>query len=233
MALAAPRGEPTAKNQHILHLAPKDHLVRLTHILSRLIISIEINLVELILNRFKVMTKSSDAQHYDLRILRALRQITRSIALHSRQLAACSNITAPQLICLRVAIDRGPLTATAISREIHVSPSTVVGILDRLEDKGLISRERGREDRRIVFISATAAGIELARDTPSPLQKKLADALNALPELEQATITLSLERVVTLMQSDGAESAEALGEPASPLLDVPTDGALPESGLVV
>lgn len=179
------------------------------------------------------MKSSDSAQHYDLRILRALRQITRSIALHSRQLAACSNITAPQLICLRVAIDRGPLTATAISREIHVSPSTVVGILDRLEDKGLIRRDRGREDRRIVFISATEAGIELARDTPSPLQKKLADALNALPELEQATITLSLERVVTLMQSDGAESAEGLGESASPLLDVPTDGALPESGLVV
>ena len=72
-------------------------------------------------------------QHYDLRILRALRQITRSIALHSRQLSAYSNITAPQLICLRTIIEKGPLTATAISREMHVSPSTVVGILDRLE----------------------------------------------------------------------------------------------------
>ena len=179
------------------------------------------------------MTTSDTTQQYDLRILRALRRITRSIALHSRQLAACSNITAPQLICLRAVIDRGPLTATAISREVHVSPSTVVGILDRLEDKGLIRRERGREDRRIVFITATEAGVELARETPSPLQKKLADALNALPELEQATITLALERVVTLMESDTAAPVEPAGEPASPILDVPIGGALPESGLVV
>ncbi|TEA78106.1 MarR family winged helix-turn-helix transcriptional regulator [Allopusillimonas ginsengisoli] len=180
------------------------------------------------------MTTQLTPQQYDLRILRALRRITRSVALHSRQLAACSNITAPQLVCLRAVIDHGPLTATAISREIHVSASTVVGILDRLEDKGLIRRERGREDRRIVFVTATDEGRQLATDTPSPLQKKLSDALNALPESEQATITMSLERIVDLMESDGVVPAEAPGEQASPLLDVPvTKGALPESGLVV
>ncbi|WZB64021.1 MarR family transcriptional regulator [Achromobacter xylosoxidans] len=178
-------------------------------------------------------TVTDPSQQYDLRILRALRRITRSIALHSRQLSAVSHITAPQLMCLRTVIANGPLTATAISREIHVSPSTVVGILDRLEDKGLIRRERC-EDRRIVFVTATEAGRALAKDAPSPLQKHLADALNALPELEQATITLSLERIVALMEQDGhAAAAEPHADPASPILEVPTGGAPPESGLVV
>lgn len=176
---------------------------------------------------------SADRLSYDLRILQALRRITRSIALHSRQLAACSHITAPQLICLRAIIDHGPLTATAISREVHVSPSTVVGILDRLEDKGLIHRERSREDRRIVFVSATEAGIVLARETPSPLQKKLADALKALPELEQATITMSLERIVNLMEPQGVLSPEGVDEQGSPILDVGVGRTPPESGLVV
>jgi len=182
------------------------------------------------------MTKKSavDAPSYDLRILRALRRITRSIALHSRQLSAYSNITAPQLVCLRAVVENGPLTATAISREIHVSPSTVVGILDRLEDKGWIKRERGREDRRIVFVTATDEGVTLVRDTPSPLQQKLADSLNALPEIEQATITMSLERIVDLMESDVEVATEAPEEPASPILDVPVSGgAQPESGIVV
>src|SRR5699024_4312518 len=171
---------------------------------------------------------------YDLRILRALRRITRSVALHSRQLAAYSNITAPQLVCLRVVIENGPLTTTAISREIHVSPSTVVGILDRLEDKGWIKRERGRQDRRIVFITATEEGVAVARATPSPLQQKLADSLKALPELEQAAITMSLERIVDLMESDVEVVTETPEEPASPILDVPVSGgARPESGLAV
>lgn len=170
---------------------------------------------------------------YDLRILSALRRITRSIALHSRQLAACSNITAPQLLCLRAIIESGEITATAISRQLHVSPSTVVGILDRLEDKGLVRRERGREDRRIVYLRATDAGVKLARETPSPLQKKLSDALNALPELEQATITLSLERIVELIEAHVTDEAEGRpGDRALPLLDVPVEEVPPESGLV-
>jgi DNA-binding MarR family transcriptional regulator len=176
---------------------------------------------------------SDHPPQYDLRILRALRRITRSIALHSRQLSAYSNITAPQFVCLRAVIERGPMTATAISREIHVSASTVVGILDRLEDKGLVRRERGREDRRIVFVTATEAGIALAHDTPSPLQKKLSDALNALPELEQVTMTMALERIVDLMESDGVVPREVAGEPASPILDVPVGREIPESGLAV
>lgn len=177
---------------------------------------------------------STPQQHYDLRILRALRRITRSVALHSRQLSALSNITAPQLVCLRAIIEHGPITATSISREIHVSASTVVGILDRLEDKGLVRRERGREDRRIVYVTATEAGARLANETPSPLQQKLSEALKDLPELEQATITMSLERIVDLMESGGVVVPKEEGNDlSSPLLDVSSSGSLPESGLVV
>lgn len=179
------------------------------------------------------MNNSVEAQEYDLRILRALRRITRSIALHSRQLAACSNITAPQLVCLGAIIERGPITATELSRKMHVSASTVVGILDRLEGKGLIHRERGRQDRRIVYISATPEGRELARVTPSPLQEKLSEALNRLPELEQAAITLALERIVDLMESDHEVTTEEVDEPASPILEVPEGRVPPESGLAV
>lgn len=170
-------------------------------------------------------------QQYDLRILRALRRITRAIALHSKQLAACNHITAPQLVCLHTVIAGGAMTTTAISREIHVSPSTVVGILDRLEEKGLVRRERGREDRRIVLVSATEAGRALAEEAPSPLQKTLADALNELPELEQATITLSLERIVDLMERREPGTVEPGG--TSPLLDVPASDSPAESGLAV
>ncbi|GGX31758.1 MarR family transcriptional regulator [Pigmentiphaga litoralis] len=163
---------------------------------------------------------------YDLRILRALRRITRNVALHSKQLAAYSHITAPQLVCLLAVIESGPVTATALSRLISVSPSTVVGILDRLEDKQLIRRERSRDDRRTVFITATDAGRTLAAEAPSPLQKTLADALNALPELEQATITLSLERIVDLMEAPRQTDS-------SPLLDIHASENSPESGLAV
>lgn len=160
---------------------------------------------------------SRAAARYDLRILRSLRRIVRSIELYSKQLESTNQITAPQLICLLAIVEHGPLTATAISREVHLSASTVVGILDRLEEKGLVARTRALDDRRVVQVTATTRGIELARRAPSPLQQTLANALNALPELEQATIALSLERVVTLMEAQRLDAAPILAtEPINP-----------------
>ena len=147
---------------------------------------------------------------YDLRILRSMRRIIRSVDLYSKQLASVSGVTAPQLICLLTIVEHGQLTATEISREIHLSPSTVVGILDRLAEKGLVRRDRDREDRRVVTVTPTEGGKKLAGEAPSPLQKTLADSLNALPELEQATIALSLERIVALMEVQHLDSSPIL-----------------------
>jgi DNA-binding MarR family transcriptional regulator len=137
---------------------------------------------------------------YDLRILRSLRRIIRSVEIYSKKLASQYQVTGPQLICLLTISDKAPLTATKIAREIHLSPSTVVGVLDRLEEKGLIARQRDKQDRRRVYITLTETGADLVSSAPSPLQDKLADALKALSELEQSTIALALERVVDLME---------------------------------
>jgi DNA-binding MarR family transcriptional regulator len=99
------------------------------------------------------------------------------------------------------------LTATAIAKRVFLSPSTVVGILDRLEQKGLLGRERDTRDRRLVYVSATKEGRKLAENAPSPLQATFADALKGLPEQEQATIALSLERVVSLMEAQEVGAA--------------------------
>ncbi len=155
-------------------------------------------------------TSASASQHYDVRILRALRRIIRSVELYSKHLSVTNKITAPQLVCLLTIVGRGPVTPTAISREVHLSPSTVVGILDRLEEKGLVIRTRMRVDRRLVQVSATPAGVALAESAPSPLQKALAVALNRLPELEQATIALSLERIVALMEVEELDASPIL-----------------------
>ena len=146
-----------------------------------------------------------DTEH-ELRILTSLRRITRALELHSRELAAGYNVTGPQLICLLAIKEKGPLTATSIAYQVHLSSSTVVGILDRLEQKGLARRERDRTDRRQINVLATPKGLELAGRAPSPLQETLANALNRLPELERVAIALSLERVASLMETREEET---------------------------
>lgn len=137
---------------------------------------------------------------YDLEILRSLRSIVRSIAKHSQKLNVNHNITVPQSICLLTVSQKGPLTATEISKNIHVSPSTIVGILDRLEKKDLIKRDRSSKDRRRVMVTITKNGLDVVKNAPSPMQDLLTEALNRLPEIEQAAISLSLKKIIDLLK---------------------------------
>ncbi len=155
-------------------------------------------------------TSFANGERYDLRILQSLRKIIRSVDLHSRKLSMQHDITAPQLISLLAVAETGPLTIAAISKEVHLSPSTLVGIVDRLEAKGLVERKRSEKDRRQVLISMTKQGEEFVRQAPSPLQETLAEALVELSPLEQSTISLSLERVVELMEAKELDAAPIL-----------------------
>ncbi len=153
----------------------------------------------------------ADSQkRYDLQILVSLRRIIRAIDIHSRKLSSRYDLTAPQLICLLVTARQGPLTGTRISGIVHLSPSTVVGILDRLEKKGLIRRARDLGDRRLVYVTVTEKGAGLAEIAPTPLQDGLANALKRLPELEQAAIALSLGRIVEMMEARDIEAGPIL-----------------------
>jgi len=158
----------------------------------------------------------------DVRILQSLRRITRAITIHSRKLSSEYNITTSQLVTLHCILDYGPLTISQIGQRVHLSNSTLVGVIDRLEAKGLVVRERSRQDRRHILISATAEGEELARKAPSPLQDRLAKALSELEKKEQVALSDSLERIVRLMEVEGTDT--------DALLDVPTTWEKKTSG---
>ncbi len=147
---------------------------------------------------------------YELRILQSLRQIIRAIEIHSRKLTQNYQITGPQLSCLLALQEHGDLTTTALANTVYLSPSTIVGIVDRLEEKKLVARSRSSRDRRQVQITITPAGRELTSSTPSPLQETLIASLRELPEVEQVSITLALEKVVDLMKARKIDAAPVL-----------------------
>ena len=74
----------------------------------------------------------------DARILQSLRRMSRAVDLHSRRLAQACNLTGPQLVCLLEVSANGPISVARLAQEVHLSASTVVGILDRLDVKGLV-----------------------------------------------------------------------------------------------
>ncbi len=149
-------------------------------------------------------------EKYGIRVLRALRRIIRAVDIHSRKLNNEFHITAPQLICLYSLAQHGNMTLSDLAKEVNLGTSTVNGIVDRLEEKQYLTRTRSSEDRRKVVLAITEAGREITRQAPMLLQDRLSASLRSLPELEQATITLSLERIVELMEAEHLDASPNL-----------------------
>lgn len=146
-------------------------------------------------------------------VLHALRRIVRAIDQYSRKLARDHNITGPQLLCLYL-VERQPehrMTIGALSREAHLGPSTINGIVDRLELRALARRERDNRDRRRVYVCLTEEGAALTAHAPSLLQDRLAEGLQGLPDAEKKDIARALQRVATLMEVKPPTPARASG----------------------
>jgi DNA-binding MarR family transcriptional regulator len=136
--------------------------------------------------------------------------MVQAIDLHSRQLMAQCEVTAPQLVCLHMLAMEGRLTSKALADKVRLTPSTLVGILDRLEAKGLVSRQRDQADRRAVFVDLTKRGEAFVVKAPSPLQSALLDSFRLLPRKDQQRLATSLEEVVGLMQAEELEEVPIL-----------------------
>ena len=84
-----------------------------------------------------------------------------------RELFARFELTEQQWRVLRVLWSAGKVTSVELSMRTLLPAPSLVGILDRLEKKGLVSRVRSVEDRRAIFVIATAKGRALeAKVTP-------------------------------------------------------------------
>lgn len=146
----------------------------------------------------------------EYQILCALRRIIRAVDIYSRKLNSRSGLTTPQLLCLHTLYKAETMTLSELTREINLSGSTVNGIVDRLEAKEYVVRERSTADRRRVYLHMTEAGKNAVKAAPSLLQDKLSAALAKLPETEQLTITAALEKVVQLMELEDVETSPNL-----------------------
>ena len=87
-----------------------------------------------------------------------------------------------------------------LSRKMYLHMSTVSGVVDRLEEKGFVERNRGDKDRRVVKISLTKAGKRIVQRGPEAAQGKLLHGLESLSQPQVLLIRSSLEKVVRLME---------------------------------
>ena len=147
-------------------------------------------------------------------VLVALRRVIRATDLYSKHLSKTTGLTAPQILLLKTIRDKGEVTIGEISNEMSLSQATVTTIIDRLEKKNLVFRERSKEDKRKVHAYLTNEANEILKHAPTPLQEHFSKQFNNLHDWEKTMIISSLQRVAQMMDAQHLDAA--------PILDVGT-----------
>jgi DNA-binding MarR family transcriptional regulator len=65
----------------------------------------------------------------------------------------------------------GPQTASAIARQVRLTPAAVTSLIDRLEARGYVRRKADASDRRKVLVEAAEKTMELTREVYGPISE--------------------------------------------------------------
>ncbi|WP_239026851.1 MarR family winged helix-turn-helix transcriptional regulator [Geomonas oryzisoli] len=121
---------------------------------------------------------------------------------YSRSAERETELTGPQLWALKILDRQAPLRVSDLARQMYLRPATVVGILDRLEGKGLVTRTRSQQDRRAVDLELTGAGRVLVAKAPEVAQVMLVNGLSTLTQQEFDSVLEGMRHMVRIL---GAE----------------------------
>jgi DNA-binding MarR family transcriptional regulator len=151
-------------------------------------------------------------------VLKSLRRIIRAVDLYSRRLVTQTGLSGPQLICMRQLASDGPMQTGHLADAVNLSAATVCGILNRLEQRGLVERTRQLDDRRCVVVSLSEAGWDTVDHAPPALHDSFLFKLRALSPRQQEGIRKTLAKLVTMMAADELDAAPILvpGEAVTP-----------------
>ena len=118
------------------------------------------------------------------------------------------------LIALKLLSDQGPASQQALADSLSLDPSNVVGLLNELEERQLITRRRDSADRRRHIVELSPRGQSELCDAYEGLRQIDDDLLRALSRKERSMLYDLLVRAV------GANT---------PPCDIPEESATPRS----
>jgi DNA-binding MarR family transcriptional regulator len=148
--------------------------------------------------------------------MRALWALDHALHRRSKRMAALLGVTGPQRLVIRLAGEHPSSTAGELAQALHLHPSTLTGVLARLERAGLLRRTTDAGDRRQSRFVLTAAGRALDARTAGTVEAAIERALDqaTMGDVDAATrllatITGMLERQPTAVRPPRAKSAGA------------------------
>lgn len=121
-----------------------------------------------------------------------------------------AGISMTHLHILWVLEHHGDLTMTRLAELLDVSLSNATGLIDRMEERGLIERIRVPSDRRVVIVRASAEGARIRDEIEALKQDRLRSILGRLSESKLGRIRAAIRDLrVAVVEEIGTDHLDA------------------------
>jgi DNA-binding MarR family transcriptional regulator len=107
-------------------------------------------------------------------------------------------------------LERHPgLTATEVAAEMSLSPAAITGLINKLEDDGLVERRRERDDRRVVRLILTDRARAATKAMRQSFQASMQHTLQPLSDEELETLARLVEKALAGSARPGTATQRA------------------------
>ncbi|WP_455204264.1 MarR family winged helix-turn-helix transcriptional regulator [Kaarinaea lacus] len=132
-------------------------------------------------------------------IVQDLRVVVRTIHAHSRWVEKQCGVSAVQLWTMWELFASPGQKVSDLSKALSIHQSTASNMLDKLEEKSLIRRDRSGPDQRVVRLFLTKKGSDLLSEAPRPAQGAVQDALKRMSDDELTSLKTGLDALINHM----------------------------------
>jgi MarR family transcriptional regulator, lower aerobic nicotinate degradation pathway regulator len=131
----------------------------------------------------------------DLGLVDALAQLTFAVQAALGRIAAAHDLSIVQIRLLGILRDRRP-TINELASLLQLDKSSVTGLVDRAQERGLVQRTASAVDRRSVQVTITAAGRELIGQGTAAFEAEIAVLVADLSPSQRSRLSASASLIV-------------------------------------
>ena len=148
----------------------------------------------------------------DLDDVDAVFQLSFAVQAALTEVAAAHDLSVTQLRLLGILRDRTP-SMLDLARHLKLEKSSVTGLIDRAEARGLVERKVAPHDGRAIHVGLTAAGRRQAKQLTAEADAALLRLLDALSPAERSRLSTLATAVV---ERNGLDQVSGSSSSASP-----------------
>ena len=137
-----------------------------------------------------------------LQFMQRMWELVHALDVASKRMASQIGVTGPQRLVIRVVGQQPGQTASEIASMLGKHPSTLTGVLARLEERGLILRAADLADRRRARFTLTAAGKRIDRERKGTVEAAVRRAIGRASDSELDSMVAVLRLLVEELERD-------------------------------